>query len=356
MIDMKQRTLTFFLLFFLGFSNSGCDLSINDALFAQANTRLGIAGDKFTINGSPTFLLGVSYFDGRNYHESDLVSLRAKGFNLIRVWLDWRTDHYFDDNGNWLSGADQDLVRLADFANASGLVVDVTILDNNAPFGTNESKRTRAVQNVTTLLKDRPNVFFDVANEHDHPGFVTPIEHSIGAELVSLVKQIDPDRIVTISSTGCHVICGTDISNIGKNNVKEEIDQVKVDVLTPHFLRSDTWADKLARRLSAVKSHLQSLNKNIPIYLQEENRRKNNTGPSKDDFFKAVRDAVNGGAAGWIFHTAAGFTLQSNTFFDNLDPTEREVVDELGNRLPGSTVDRVAPASPRNVKVNKAQN
>lgn len=349
---MKTRTLIFFLAFLTGFFNSSCDFNINHGLFAQSNTILGIAGDRFTVNGNPTFLLGVSYFDGRNYHESDLVSFGAKGFNLVRVWLDWRTNHYFDEDGNWLSGADQDLVRLVDFANAQGLVVDVTILDDNAPFAVSESKRNRAVQNVTTLLKDKPNVLFDVANEHDHPGFVTPVDHSVAAQLVTVVKQIDPDRICTISSTGCHVICGSDVSNIEKNNVKEEIDQVNVDVLTPHFLRGTDWADKLAPRLSAVKEHLRSINKNIPVYLQEENRRADNNGPTKEEFFRSAQSAVKEGAAAWIFHTAAGFSMQNSTFFDNLDSTEQQVVDELANLIFGSTADVIPPASPQNIQVD----
>ena len=126
---------------------------------------------------------------------------------------------------------------------------------------------------------------------------------------------------------------------------------MNVDVLTPHFLRGSDWAAKTGPRLAAIKNYLQSTNRNIPIYLQEENRRNDNTGPTKDEFFEAVENAVNLGAAAWIFHTAAGFTLKGSTFFDNLDPTERLVVDELGSRILGSSADRMPPTSPRNVKI-----
>ncbi len=341
---MKLGSITRYLIILLslkiGFLVGGCDFNMNQPLLAQSNLVLGISGDRFTINDAPTFLLGVSYFDGRNYHESDLVTLSAKGFNLIRVWLDWREDSYLDEKGNWLSGADQDLLRLVDFANTQGLIVDIAILDKNAAFGNSESSRNQAVQNVANLLKNKTNVLFDLANEHDTSGFVLQLTHSDAANLSAMVKQIDPDRLVTISSTGCHIIC-TDVNNVDTGNIRAEIDEVNVDVFTPHFLRGNDWAEKMGPRLTAIKNYLQSINKSIPVYLQEESRRKDNTGPAKDEFFKAAEDAVNLGAAAWIFHTAAGFSLKDSAFFDNLDSTEQAVIDELSSRIFGSIADRV---------------
>ena len=61
----------------------------------SSSSVLGISGDNFTINGTPTFLLGVSYFDALDWRTSDLDGLHARGFNLIRIFLDWKTD-----NGN----------------------------------------------------------------------------------------------------------------------------------------------------------------------------------------------------------------------------------------------------------------
>ena len=328
---------------------------MNQPLMAQTNLVLGTADDRFTINNIPVFLLGVSYFDGRNYHESDLVTLSAKGFNLIRVWLDWREDSYLAENGNWRSGADQDLLRLVDFAHNQVLIVDIAILDKNAAFGNSESGRNQAVQNVANLLKNKRNVLLDLANEHDTAGFALKLTHNDAASLNALVKQIDPDRLVTISSTGCHIIC-TDVNNVDTDNIRAEIDEANVDVLTPHFLRGNDWAEKMGPRLAAIKNHLQSISKNIPVYLQEENRRNDNTGPTKDEFFKAAEDAVNLGAAAWIFHTAAGFSLKGSTFFENLDSTEQAVIDELANRIFGSIADRVPTESLRNIEVVNGSN
>ncbi|MFB3042499.1 MAG: hypothetical protein ACE1ZS_11965, partial [Candidatus Poribacteria bacterium] len=89
-VDSVVRYLIILLSLKIGFFAGGCDSNISQPLLAQSNLVLGAADDRFTINNIPAFLLGASYFDGRNYHESDLIALSAKGFNLIRVWLDWR--------------------------------------------------------------------------------------------------------------------------------------------------------------------------------------------------------------------------------------------------------------------------
>ena len=77
---------------------------------------------------------------------------------------------------------------------------------------------------------------------------------------------------------------------------------------------------------------------------------------TKDEFFKAAEDAVNLGAAAWIFHTAAGFSLKGSTFFENLDSTEQAVIDELANRIFGSIADRVPTESLRNIEVVNGSN
>lgn len=322
------------------------------AAFNSENTHsdiiLGIANNQFTVNGQPTFLLGVSYFDGKNYHESDFVNLAAKGFNLIRIWLDWRDSNFFDENGNWLDGAKQVLLNLVDQANSHGLVVDVTILDSNMSFGDSASKRLKAMENVTLVLKGKNNVLFDLANEHDHNGFNTVVSHNEAQSLLRVVKNIDPNRIVTISSTACHLLCGNDRDGIDENNITEEINQVGVDVLTPHFMRNESWADKTRQRVTTLMNYLLSIDKSIPIYLQEENRRSNDSGPDTADFFTAAKQAKEAGAAGWIFHTKAGYDLKESNFFENLDPHEHVVLNELADLIYDNSEDDslIAPPTP----------
>ena len=59
----------------------------------RAPTRLGIDGTLFTLNGRPTFLLGMSYYGGLGASEEfirqDLDDMKRLGFNWLRVWATW---------------------------------------------------------------------------------------------------------------------------------------------------------------------------------------------------------------------------------------------------------------------------
>jgi hypothetical protein len=68
----------------------------------------------------------------------------------------------------------------------------------------------------------------------------------------------------------------------------------------------------------------------MPIYLQEEARRGHSgLDPSAEEFVGAAQAAVAAGAAGWIFHTDAGFELGPADFLGTLDEVEIVVVDTL---------------------------
>src|SRR2546430_17142769 len=58
-----------------------------------AQTVLGIAGTRFTVNGKPAFLLGISYYGALaatpEFIKQDLAELQTNGFNWIRVWATW---------------------------------------------------------------------------------------------------------------------------------------------------------------------------------------------------------------------------------------------------------------------------
>ncbi len=52
-----------------------------------------------------------------------------------------------------------------------------------------------------------------------------------------------------------------------------------------------------------------------------------------EDFLTAVTGARDAGAAGWCFHTGAGFDLSTLSLFDQLDEVETDTVDELAGAL-----------------------
>lgn len=68
-----------------------------------SSATVGISGDKFTINGSPKFLLGASYFNARSWKQSDIDGLAVRGFNNIRIWLEtWgaMSSWFFNSDGS----------------------------------------------------------------------------------------------------------------------------------------------------------------------------------------------------------------------------------------------------------------
>jgi hypothetical protein len=265
----------------------------------------------------------VSYFDGSNCQVSDFDALAARRFNLIRIWLDWGAPgdgrSFFDASGALVQG--QKLLNLVRAARARGLVVDVTILDPGLTFG----DVNRALAETATLLKDEPNVFFDVMNEHDHGG--GPRSHADVAGFINTVRSIAPNRPITVSSTGGHLMSTA--------NIDEEMN-AGVDVVTPHFERTSDWFDRTDERVTFVKNHIASRGRNLPVYLQEEARRGHSgLDPSRDQFLQATREARDAGAAGWILHTDAGFNLGTSSLFGALDPVELDTVNSLADAIYG---------------------
>ncbi len=60
---------------------------------AIEGTRLGIDRERFTLNGQPAFLLGISYYGGLGAGietlRKDLDALKSHGFNWIRLGATW---------------------------------------------------------------------------------------------------------------------------------------------------------------------------------------------------------------------------------------------------------------------------
>jgi len=279
---------------------------------------VGIDGDKFTLNGVPTFLLGVSYFDVLGWKASDFDMLAARKFNLIRIWLDWgkisvdRSRSFFDANGTLVRK--QELLDIVHAAAARGIVVDVTVLGAESSGSGNPEN---AVRNAVQALIGEPNVFFDLVNEHSLGGNFWSDDHARVAALVDIAHTENLQALITLSSAPAHYRNGIGVDlGIGLN------------FIAPHFDRTNGLAQTSAN-VARVKGQTK-----LPVYLQEENRRRwPGTSLTKDDFLQAARDAVSAGAAGWVFHTDAGFDLSASSFFDNLDDVELATIDELGDAV-----------------------
>jgi len=309
---------------------------------AQSAARFGVSGDRFTVDGAPTFLLGASYFDSVGWRASDLDGLKARRFNLLRIFLDYmpeawdpsfapRSRSYFNADGSMKNT--QTLLGLVRACAARGIIVDATILWQVSNPGSAET----AVRNAVRLLKDEPNVFYDLVNEHADdtaPGARWSHDHVPTMQtLFAAARAEDASAILTVSSSSgdWHIIRPDETLNTP--NVDGEL-AIGAQIVTPHFPRTPDWYDRTDSRVRSLKNYLASVGRTVPVYLQEEARVDPTwIAPSQQHFLQAAREARDEGAAAWIFHTAAAFDLRASTWFDQLDATERATVDALGAQI-----------------------
>lgn len=301
---------------------------------------LTVSGTSFQLDGRPTFLFGVSLFDALGAtppRDEDLDTLARWGVNLVRVWAHWEAPIYQADGALTASGRTR-LLELTRRLQARGIVLELVLLrpgqmpgQRYAIFSSDEA-RVRAVAAMTTALRDHRNVLFDLYNEHDHHH--GPISHQAARVLRDAVKAIDPARVVTISSTGGHLGgVGGQVGKAEEQNLREEAgtgsDAVGVDVVAPHFPRTADWAAATGARIAAVRGVLDRLGRPVPIYLNEEQRTSPPLTVTPEAYKRAFTDARQAGAAGWVFHTAAGFSIGQRPFLEALAPNEREALPRM---------------------------
>jgi len=115
--------------------------------------------------------------------------------------------------------------------------------------------------------------------------------------------------------------------------------------MTPHFYRSSDWSQATTSRVTNLKDFLRNnLNKNIPVYLQEENYY--SEGDSSQTFIDAAVNAKNAGAAGWTFHQTAGFDLKnSKSLREQLGSGGRSTLEAISEAV----ITRTIPFAPSNL-------
>ena len=286
------------------------------------------------VDGQRTFLIGVSLFDALGPaapRDADLDALAAWGVNTVRVWAHWHTAVYQRD-GTLTADGRARLLALAERLRARTMILELVVLRPGQlpgqPFAVFESEaaRTKAVEAVTDAVRPFRNVLFDLYNEHDHPD--GPITHAAARALRDRVKAIDPARLVTISSTEYHLMSAAGTMDDGAvRNLREEAGSgagsVAVDIVAPHFPRTESWAAATAGRIAAVRAALNAIGSHAPVYLNEERRADRSVRITADAYASARAAATTAGAAGWVFHTAAGFEIGKKAFLDALSPDER---------------------------------
>jgi hypothetical protein len=282
----------------------------------------------------------VSLFDALGTvapRDRDLDTLASWGVNTVRVWAHWHTAIYQPD-GTLSADGRARLLALARRLQERGLVFELVVLRPGQlpgqPFAVfaSDAARRKAVEAVTEAMRPFRNVLFDLCNEHDHPD--GPMSHAAARELRDRVKALDSQRVVTISSTEYHLVsaAGT-LDHTGMRNLQEEAgggrDSVHADIVAPHFPRTETWAAATGDRVGAIRAALDRIGARVPIYLNEERRANASAHLAPETYARARSGAAGAGAAGWLFHTAAGFELAKKPFLDALTPEERTALQAL---------------------------
>lgn len=303
--------------------------------------QLAHDGRGFLIDGKSTWLAGVSLFDALGPtppRDEDLDTIRNAGIRIVRVWAHWH-DTIYDAKGALTATGRTRLRQLIDRLRARGLLLELVLLRPGelkgqpyAAFDTPDA-RLAAVRSVTTTLVGDRDVLFDVFNEHDHPD--GPISHAALRTLRDAVKAIDRKRLVTVSSTETHLLDASDAVGAQESaNLLAEAGrgpgQVGVDILSAHLPRTDDFADHTAARLQALAAALKQAGSPVPIYLNEPKRATEKAVLTADTYRRAAAGARAGGAAGWVFHTAAGFDLGKVPFAKALTPEERRGLIAVG--------------------------
>jgi hypothetical protein len=317
----------------------------------EGRTTLGLKDTRFTVNGQPAFLLGISYYGGlgapQGFVLRDLDDMRRHKFNWLRIWATWASGDQ-DVSAVHADGRPREpfldrLEWLVAECDRRGLVVDVTLTRAAQPLPglprgrlPDLASHQRAVTTLVEALKAHRNWYLDLANERD----VRDGRHVPAAELKVLreqVRRLDPSRLVTASFGG---------HDLDENDVREPLETIGLDFLCPHRPREAQSPGQTESRTRALLAMMQKIGRMAPVHYQEPFRRGyTQWNPVAEDFLTDLRGAVAGGAAGWCFHNGSergapqnrpqrSFDLREQRLFDQLDAEERIVVEKAAALVP----------------------
>ncbi|MCO5053764.1 MAG: serine hydrolase [Verrucomicrobiae bacterium] len=305
-------------------------------------TRLGLRGERFTINDQPRFLYGISFYGAlaapENNLRADLDDMQRLGFNWLRVWANWQAfgaaASAVDDQGQPIAATMQKLKWLVAECDRRGLIVDVSISRGDgkretSPLLTLEAHR-RAVESLTMALRPWQNWYLDLSNERNVPDarFTSVADLRI---LRDAAKQLDPTLLITASHA----------EDISSAQLEQYLQTAQLDLLTPHRPRRATSPDQTATTTKQLQTWMRKISRMVPVHYQEPFRRGfGNWNPQAEDFVRDLEAALNSGAAGWCFHNGTeggspdgqprrSFDLRERRLFDQLDPEERKAVEQM---------------------------
>ena len=213
---------------------------------SRASIRLAVQGTRFTLNDTPTFLYGISYYGGlgatKEQSLADLDRIKSLRLNWIRVWATWGG---FDND---ISAVDADgsprqpflsqLQWLLAECDRRGIVVDVTLSRGNGANGSPGLQKfaahKKAAETIIAALRDRGNWYLDLGNERNI-GDARFVSIDDLTALRFRVRQLCPRLLVTASDGG----------DIDADELRHYLLDVGVDFICP-IVRAT--ASRLCRR------------------------------------------------------------------------------------------------------------
>ena len=229
---MNMREALLFLLMAAHFSL--CSLNTQ----AQGKNRITIQHSNFYLNGAPFEFTGISFFNAiynPEFNKSSeerqqwLKKFNENGINVLRVWCQWDNARGFADasgeatmylpDGSLNAKHLNTLVEILKDADKQGTVVLLVFFSQESwkeNIRLSDKASETAVAGLTKSLMPYRNLIFQVWNEHSYRT----------VDYYKIVKQIDPERIVT-SSTGY----AGDLGSQDENRT--------LDYLSPHTTRDD---------------------------------------------------------------------------------------------------------------------
>lgn len=308
---------------------------------------LGVDGPRFTVDGTPRFLVVVSYFDALRASdatlEADFAWLRRHGIDGVRIFPNWWRcaavrqcgGHAGDDT---LMAAPDGALRPAVLARLTsvlatagrhGLIVDLsfareTVRDAQARQ-LPASAYADAVVAAVRALGPLPHVMIDLQNEVYQNRLFAEGAAADAPRVAALARRVDAGpRIVFVSTNAAeaerYTYCG--------------VDGCPLDVLAVHDAREPDWHD----RTPAIVRDLVALGGRRgprPVYLQEPQAWQDERSPDRvERFLDAAARAKRAGAAAWTFHTRSAFMLrEGRSLTAQLDAGERSVLERVRQRV-----------------------
>ncbi len=239
--------------------------------------------------------------------------------------------------GGTLDNSVADVIEnLTEEADALGMTVKLVLAWHNLSDSlVTVASRQRYFQQALARFKARPNALYDLHNEHNA---VSGSYTAWGETPVDMQPYFEaaraecPSCLLTASTNvglSANYLVDSD-GNPNNANIDAEAAIAGLSFLAHHFERNSVWAEKTAERINGIRTRLTQIGRTLPIFPTEEIRFGNGGGlahePTVAEFSQAATEAMQAGAAGWLWHTDLGFDLRSGaTFIGGMNADETTV-------------------------------